>query len=309
MLVRYQLAALADTDATPGAHFRVPAEPYAVAVELDDAGRANKFVVSRAVEDYAAFLPRLSIGDDGKPSFSFPPHAFQTELVGVLQYLESLGAFWFGVTRIHWEEAEERWIPETDAEERELNVYAHSSKLNYPPRRALLDPLHMARLLANREAFLEMVVPLSFYREGMNDFRTHRYVNAFINFYFFIEGLFSEGKTKNRQVVEAFLRSDTLKGATGAAIKRMNRPENSAHRVSLDEFLREEGCEDSIEGVLKLLVQVRGNLHHFSVASTKRKGHPLNQADFRSMAYIVLTIATAVGAKLLVNSMSPTAPK
>lgn len=303
--MRYQIAAAADTDATPGAPFSVSAEPFTIAVELDAAGRANRFVVSRPVEDYSTLLPRASIGDDGKPAFSFPPHLFQAELIGVLQYLESLGGFWFGVARIHWEEAEERWIPETDAEQSELNVYAHSSKLNYPPRRSLLKPMYLARVLANREAFVDLVVPLSFYREGVNDYRTHRYVNAFINFYFFLEGLFSEGKTKNRQVLEAFLRSDTLKQATDSALKRLNQPGNIVHRRSLHDFLREEGCNDSIEGWLELLVKVRGNLLHFSIASTKRKGHPLNQADFRSIAYVTLTIAASVGAKLLANSLSP----
>jgi hypothetical protein len=44
------------------------------------------------------------------------------------------------------------------------------------------------------------------------------------------------------------------------------------------------------EGIISLIVQVRGNLHHYSQKSSKKKGTPFNQRDFETMAYLLMTI-------------------
>ena len=70
----------------------------------------------------------------------------------------------------------------------------------------------------------------------------------------------------------------------------MERPGPSDNLAQVMFFLHEERKPFTVDGVIELIVQIRGNLAHFSQKSTKRKGHAFNQFDFRGVAYLLQAV-------------------
>jgi hypothetical protein len=46
-----------------------------------------------------------------------------------------------------------------------------------------------------------------------------------------------------------------------------------------------------VEGLVKLIVETRGKLHHFSIASTQAQGTPFNHLDYKKISIISFTLA------------------
>ncbi len=266
---------------------------------LGDPGQPiSEIVVRKKVRDYRALLP--SIDTNGQlPHVRVPANPVSDELIAVLQHFESIGSFWCGIERIAWHDCESTWVPETAAEGEELSLLSFGAlRRVYPPLRDTVLPGLVEEIIRFRGSFKRLVLPFSFYREGMNEYRQHRYINAFYNFYFFLEDLYGEGHTKNRKVLQSFLGSEELATAVRTALEKFAQPEMAEQNAGLAFHLENENCDRTVEGALRLLVNVRGTLHHFSQHSSKFKGHPLNHEAFRSVAF--LTMATAIACATVV---------
>jgi hypothetical protein len=55
--------------------------------------------------------------------------------------------------------------------------------------------------------------------------------------------------------------------------------------------LNSRGQELTTEGLIKLLVKKRGELHHFSIKSSKQQGTPFNNLDYKTITFIALDLA------------------
>lgn len=143
---------------------------------------------------------------------------------------------------------------------------------------------------------------MSFYREGINEYRVGRYINAFFNFYFIIEGLFANGKSGANDVVREYTASEVLMSLVEGIFKVIasNDDESEgATRQQLENQLNARAQPLSPEGLVKLLVKKRGELHHFSLGSSRQQGTPLNHGDYKLIAFIVQELA----AKSLVHKI------
>ena len=121
-----------------------------------------------------------------------------------------------------------------------------------------------------------------------------------MNLYFFLEDLYAGGKTKNYQVLEEFKSSAQLSAAVKDAIQEFIGAEMPLHhREALQEYIRLAHVEFSVEGILKLIVFMRGNLHHFSQKSAQPKGNPLNQFWLETLAFLMISICVKLIPKLL----------
>ncbi|MGV3707408.1 MAG: hypothetical protein ACO1Q7_01110 [Gemmatimonas sp.] len=254
----------------------------------------NLIWVECAIESPEQSLSSFGIGSDGKPraNLRIPPDV--ETLVATLQYIESLGSFWLGIHRIYWNECSIEWRPESPEEKQKLSVFSHRRSLSYPRDLKEMTPRRLAEIMRPRVHLEYLVVPLSFFREGDNDFLHGRDINAFFNFYFFLEGLYGGGKSKNDAVRAEFLKSSQMRSATQRFLDRLNDADMAGNRAELDPFPRLKNCDYSVEGLIKLLVSIRGTLHHFSASSTQMKGHPLNQDEFRVVAFLALSICMGV---------------
>lgn len=305
--MRFRVSAKVEAHGVSREPFQLLVGDLRVGITVGDKSAVTGIWVDLPVADYEKWMPSLTPGDGTASNphqiaFNEPPAA--ERLMSILQYLESLGSFWLGIHRIDWQGAKREWIAESEAEKGRIPVSSVSSRLAYERRPIPFNLGIVQQLLEAEDAKRWLVIPMSFLREGQNDYAAHRYVNAFYNFYFFLEDLFGHGKTKNRRVLEMFRSSEELKAATVKAYQHSSADRHK--RESLERLMAKVGGDTTADGLLEFLVMMRGELHHFSRKSSRPKGHPFNQYEFQPLAFFVLAICLNV-VPHLITGVEPTA--
>jgi hypothetical protein len=254
-----------------------------------DDGTFEKISICAPVPDPARFYMGVGSGKGAPLSIGTDTH-LTNQLRGELQDFEGLFALAFNLVSIGWGAARLETIAESD-EEVEPGIFAYEKTRRIPgdgpidvPREALLH------FVERRNRYSELRVPLSFWRVGNNELRAFRFINAFFNFYFVLEGLYANGKTGANEVKKQFQRSlDLQEIITGVLPLHLNVGQLPN---PLSRLLAEVGEEASLDGVISMLIKVRGQLHHYSHGSTKRQGSPLTQDIYDSAAFLSGNIAT-----------------
>lgn len=207
------------------------------------------------------------------------------ELEGILSF-ETVGS----LKSIEWDAPTEDFIAETEEEEKQVEVHNFCFAKEYPEYPASLDEEGFGNIIRIKEHYVSLIVPQAFYREGTNEFASRRYINAFYNFYFILEDFYARGKTKNRVIGEEFRSSKEFRGFVDWVIKGINN-KYPKHRMSIERFCKEEGVAYDTDGLIDLLLKVRGSLHHYSSRSSKRQGTPFDHEDFESIAFLTMGLA------------------
>ena len=212
------------------------------------------------------------------------------ELRSDFQYLESALSFVGNLKKIYWNEPKRECIPETEKEKSKLKVLSASFRREYPDLPTQLRKEGFVAIVRNKDRFDCLTTLRSFYREGKNLFTQFRYIDAFYNFYFIIEDLFGSGKTKNKQIEESFKASKELKEMIKWVMDTQINS-NKEHRESVSIMLREKNLQNTPDDVIRLLIRMRGQLHHYTSQSSLKQPTPLAQMDFRSLAFLIMGIA------------------
>jgi len=295
--MRYECRAKVEASCELQGDLRFEWRDFDFTFTVDDSSRPIEVAVQFAVIDYLKYLPALNRhGDSHRLAMRELPR--QREVQDLLHYMESVGSFWFQVRKIHWDSLENIWIPESEKERAETSVLRMRTTESYPEDLNPIPAVAMRDLLEMKPELEHLTIPLSFYREGVIYFRSFRYVVAFTQFYLFLEGLFGGGKSRNRQVEENFLASELVQEAVAEGQRAI---QVKQHWESIREFLRAENCEESTEGLTRLLVRARGTLSHYWISSSKKKGHPLNQREYQSLAYWAFTVCKLVIARVIIG--------
>lgn len=93
--------------------------PYRLAFESDEKGAVISVSIEVHVDHYKPLLPAYDSSQE-PILLKYPENPIHAELIALLQYLESVGAFWFSVHEVSWKNAEFDWISENDSEQSEL---------------------------------------------------------------------------------------------------------------------------------------------------------------------------------------------
>lgn len=213
------------------------------------------------------------------------------ELVRELQELESVLSFDTGgsLKSIAWDKPKEEFIPETEEEKKRVSANQFQfwkDHIEYP---SSLDEKIFEDVIKTKERYNSLIVPKAFYKEGINEFTSHRYINAFYNFYFVLEDLYGEGKTRNNDVADGFRKSQDFTEIMEWMIQNLDK--DKKHKNNIVKFCNEEGVSYDVGGLIKLLLKVRGNLHHYSSRSSKHLGTPFSHEEFESIAYLTLGLS------------------
>jgi hypothetical protein len=290
--VKLRLTARVDSVGVIDEPFGIEVPPYVVDLGCEKRNQIVEIRVEKQVDVSSVSLPSTTIAEGRRLEFRISttdPH-FE-DVLDLVQFIESIGSFHLGIRRIHWQQAKYEWIPESDQERQKLSLFSVQTKHEYPETPVPVDPGTLLRLLRSRTRLERYKIPMAFFREGVNDYRAFRYVNAFHNFYFFLEDLFGEGRTKNKQVEEKFAANSDLIGAAQRSISELMASNHTRHRENVSAFMSDKENDWTTDGIFSFLVHMRGNLHHFSQKSSKPKGHPLNQLEYESVAYLIQMIS------------------
>ena len=274
---------------------------YAYEFELDASHHIAAIVVSVDVpEDKKADL-RSSIGPGSGGSkatitIGASPELYR-DLVMRLQQLESDLAFGTrgALKRINWiSPIQEDFIPETPEEAKQLPVGSVSMRREYPDVNTDVRTDSLLELIEAHRVLEPLTLLKAFWLEGMRAFEAFQYVIAFYHFYFVIEESYADGKTRAKQVLNAYRKSkefSKIAEATYAAIRSDDR-----HGDKLVELMRSQRCESSGPGFQMLLHKIRGQLHHSTGRGKKLRPDPYSQQDHETIALVAMHAATlAIG--------------
>ncbi len=296
----YQITVKLDADSVYHQPYRLEVDHFILDVILDHNKVVEALNIALRVKNYQDFLPEVSSDIESRiTQIKLRDSSLSFFLIDLAQHIEALGSFWFGIKKIYWESPKRGWIAETPEEEKDLEFITNDFQRESHENRCYREmvPQMLESLIKNRKLHRNLVLPMSFYREGCNEFSSKRYTSSFINFYFYLDDLYGQGKTKNKEVENLFKSSKHIKNAFEEAIRFFQDKDNSENLEELKEFLTMERKTLSVDGLIELIVQIRGNLSHFSQKSSK-KGHPLNQRDFRSVALLMKSICIFTFAEL-----------
>lgn len=289
----YQITVKVDADSVYHQPYRLEVDHFILDVILGHNKVVEALNIALRVKNYQDFLPEVSSDIESRiTQIKLRDSSLSFFLIDLAQHIESLGSFWFGIKKIYWESPKRGWVAETPEEEKDLELITNDFQLESHENKCYreMSPEMLESLIKNRQLHRNLVLPMSFYREGCNEFSSKRYTSSFINFYFYLDDLYGQGKTKNKEVESLFKSSEHIRNAFEEAIRFFQDKENSENWQELKKFLEMENKTFSVDGLIELIVQIRGNLSHFSQKSSKKKGHPLNQRDFRSVALLMNSI-------------------
>ena len=216
-----------------------------------------------------------------------------------LRVVEGLLAFW-GVESIDISNAEEFWLPDSDAEKERLKLF--SLKRSF---KALTDAeLQPTSFDLIARAFIaaldskDIEVPLSFFRKGRIDSRERRYIDAIYDFYFVLETVYGDGKTKNYQVKQALQENVELCQLVRATLADEFVLATMAREPKLLESFEKNYRNRSAQEILSHFVELRGFLHHHT---RLRPGiwHPEDHSRFEFDALVLEHLTFAVAFKLM----------
>jgi hypothetical protein len=126
------------------------------------------------------------------------------EIVADFQYLESILGFAGEVTRVHWDAPKARVIPERDQESKDIisgSLHVERKWKIVPNRLLKLD---MEAIIDDRRIIQPVQLLQSFFRKGKNELYQFRFIDAFYNLFFVLEGLYGKGKAGTKELRTAF---------------------------------------------------------------------------------------------------------
>ena len=270
----------------------------------DKQGWLSSIKIVTKVANPQKFHPRIESGN-GRVAAKViieRDHELRRELVREFQELESVLSFNTNgcLKSIGWDEPKEEVIPETDEEKAQVSISGFHLRKEYPDYAAKLDEKTFNQIVQSKHLYVSLVVPKAFFREGINEFHLRRYINAFYNFYFVLEDLYGQGKTRNRDVANAFKNSIEFKESL-EWVKKNQLDQHKRHRINIQKFCAEEKVAYDVDGLIDLLQKVRGNLHHYSGKSSKRLGSPFNHESFESIAFLTMGLAVRAILQRMLN--------
>ncbi len=201
-------------------------------------------------------------------------------LMNEFRDLESLLALQFNLKRIDWQSIKHEVICETEEEKKNTKIYSVAFGQAFPDEPEKANKNSLSDLLDIKNRFSPIIVLLSFYREGKNDYFDLKFINAFFNFYFIIEGMFGNQKTRNNDVLKEFKKSARLREFTQRVIDDFIKPAPK-HLDKLNEMLARKNMMLEVDALLELIVLTRGELHHFTNNPNRPQNTPFSRNEFR----------------------------
>lgn len=263
---------------------------YTTVLQFDERG-LNQVSIERELSD--AEISKLDnrienpqLGNPGVISLGISEE-IRREGHETLQTLESLFGL-YNVKKLYWRDAAIELIPQSELE-KSLDVKKIDLELSKSetPHVWKYDPKDV-----DWEHIERLKTPLAFFRRGCRFVHNLEYINAYTNFYFIIEGFYSEGDHTN--VESTYLESSELMKAAETGFDASM----DSLRDGLEPFFEFYGKDRSPEGLIRLYVVIRHQLNHFfHEHSGPHTPSPFDQYDYEPVClslmhltyYILLT--------------------
>ena len=240
--------------------------------------------ICKRIIDYQNYMPQYNVNNS---SFTFTKAEIYEDMINLLQYLESMGAFNFAIHSISWDEPQITWIPEANEERGVIPILSHQQKYCSNRTCKVLSDSDLMNLSTYKKGLNDVYIPFTYYRQGKNLFETRQYYFAYINFFMMLEYCFANGKFKKDAMLCKFTSSNLLRKSIESTSKMIKEDSNKIHYEWLKQECDNRNKKVDIEGIIYVLVEFRGLLSHASKRSEKYLFHSHN---LFSLAFIISCI-------------------
>ena len=240
-----------------------------------DVDRPERFTFSSL--QHPTFGPTIAMGSDSE---------IYEALTHELQELESLLAFSYNLNRIYWEHPREERIAERPEERGfEFHLVPELKEARVP-----ITEGELTSLLNNKELLSPLTVVKSFWREARNSYNASRYISAFVNSFFILEGLYANGKFGKKEICRQFLACPPFVDSI-TRLFAMVQQECPAHLDNLSKVRERGGKTLDVEEFTTLLVETRADLSHFIFRDLSKRAR-LFEESYWSISFLCLRLAT-----------------
>lgn len=251
--------------------------------------------ITSQVPNPRAFQSKVEPGPTGGPKLnlkiSHDPQ-LHSEMLIQFQKLESVLAFNGEIVeRIKWDQAKEEVICESDEERAATDIFSVHMTEEYDRVPVRISQISLENIIGVKDSFDSLIVPMAFWREGLNDHHSFRYINAFFNFYFILEGLYGAGKTRNSDVEDQFAKSPEFRKDIEDQIQRYKADRRPYQREYIQRMLSARSKQFDVEGIIHLLVKTRGELHHFTNNPNRPQGNPFTHKAYQPLSHMTLVLS------------------
>jgi hypothetical protein len=234
-------------------------------------------------------LPAIEPSSDPKVALRIviPESPYRDEAIGLAQRIEA-NLSTFGIDGVDTQQPKVEWLPENDDERANLRVFAFGPRAGTPVDTYPLWRFGVFKAAAQSANPEESVrSQLAFFRGGSAALRRFRYGEAFLFYFYFLEGLFGDSQIKTRSLQRAFLRSPLMTGAIRQELSFRKSKSLIDNWSSLDE-----------RGAVDRLIEVRGFLSH-NAGNRRLQWRPNEQSSLAPDANFISNVASVVANKLL----------
>ncbi|HEX8141411.1 MAG TPA: hypothetical protein VF553_02380 [Pyrinomonadaceae bacterium] len=258
----------------------------------DDKGMFSRIKIIAEVKNPEAFYSIITPTPKGRVKAHInikTDMELYNSVIKDFQDLESFFALKYSLRGINWSNPKRELIFDTEEERRRARIYTWEyGPTSEEPKNANREGLeqiilHMGRLSSQ-------TVYLSIYREGDNDFKAQKFISAFYNFYFIMEGMYGNGKTKNIEVAKEFKKSKELREILQSIIDNHIKI-SQKHFIQTTKMLQRRNMTLGVDALIELIVRTRGDLHHFQNNPNRPQPTPFRHSEYESIAFITLGVA------------------
>lgn len=254
----------------------------------NDSGILYSIKIIKILSNPEKFYSKIDNLDSAKQIQINEDPLIRQEIISDFQYLEGHIGLIADLTKIFWNEPAVEWIPENDEERNRLKVFSVHFERAYSHNPTELNINVFKSIIKNKPKIDSLTILMSFYHEGKVFYNRFDYIIAFYDFYFILEDLFGKGAWKNWQVKNNFKSSIELKDVINWALSNLV-DSSINHKKKIIELLSQKNLQYDVNGIIELLVEMRGHLHHFSRKSTISPS-PLAQENYESLAFLSMGI-------------------
>ena len=213
-----------------------------------------------------------------------------------LQEIESALAFYprqWPLRRIRWDVTRLTYIKDegTATDGRGLTVeirptfYRHSVTIDQEDfRRAAMLP----------QRYPDLIIPIAFWREGVNALERGDHLQAFYSLYFVAEGLFANGRSGEKEVIKAFRASDVLRTACEQSLDELKKNDPKDAELLSSAITAGVGGSLDADALQRFLIRTRGELHHFFQRSSRPTANPFKQGELSWIVTFMVGLMTRI---------------
>lgn len=225
--------------------------------------------VSKPVKDYEDYLPKVFI-ENGVMNIAIGKDDLFKDLLEWLQYIEAMGSFNLQIDRVHWDRATFCWIAETEAEHSQTPFTEYTRAPQRGRRSKRLKSSNLFNIVMHRRQLEDIYIPFTYYKEGQRFFNNFNYYFAFINFFMMLEYCFADGKFHQSDVMRQFRESRLLRMCLLEFLAMPTLHKGDDLWDMLEEECKRRNKEFGVDGMIYMLLMLRGELSHASSKSEKR---------------------------------------